>query len=68
MYTCVKVLNKTVVYLYMKMRAKYVNVSITEELAVLIDEAIKKSKLGYRSRAEFLSEAAREKIEKLKKN
>lgn len=52
----------------MKMRAKYVNVSITEELANLIDESIKKSKLGYRSRAEFLSEAAREKIEKLKED
>ena len=41
------------------MRAKYVNVSIPEELAKKIDEFIKKSKLGFRSRAEFLVEAAR---------
>lgn len=41
------------------MRVKYVNISITEELAKLIDEYIKKSKEGYRSRAEFMSEAVR---------
>lgn len=41
------------------MRARYVNISITEELAKKIDKFIEKSKGGYRSRAEFLSEAAR---------
>lgn len=41
------------------MRVKYVNISITEDLAKKIDEFMKKSKEGYRSRAEFLSEAAR---------
>lgn len=41
------------------MRAKYVNVSIPEELAKKIDEYIKKSKLGYRSRAELVGEAIR---------
>ena len=41
------------------MRARYVNVSIPEELAKKIDEYIKKSKLGFRSRAEVVSEALR---------
>lgn len=31
------------------MRAKYVNVSIPEDLAKKVDEYIKNSKLGYRS-------------------
>ena len=42
------------------MRAKYVNVSIHEDLARKIDDYIKKSKLGFRSRAEVVSEALRE--------
>ncbi len=41
------------------MRAKYVNVSIHEDLAKKIDDYIKKSKSGYRSRAEVISEALR---------
>ncbi len=41
------------------MRAKYVNVSIPEELAKKIDEYIQKSKLGFRSRAEVVAEAIR---------
>lgn len=41
------------------MRAKYVNVSIHEDLAKKVDEYIKKSRLGYRSRAEVISEAIR---------
>ena len=41
------------------MRARYVNVSIPEELAKKIDAYIEKSKLGYRSRAEVLIEAVR---------
>lgn len=41
------------------MRVRYVNISITEDLAKKIDEYMDKSKEGYRSRAEFLSEAAR---------
>lgn len=42
-----------------KMRARYVNISIPEELAKRVDEFIKKSKMGYRSRAEVVSEALR---------
>ena len=41
------------------MRAKYVNVSIQEDLAKKIDELIAKAKLGYRSRAEVVSDAVR---------
>lgn len=48
------------------MRAKYVNVSIHEELAKKIDEHIKNSKLGYRSRAEVVSDAVRRLIKKKK--
>lgn len=42
-----------------KMRVRYVNISITEDLAKRIDEYIKNAKEGYRSRAEFISEAIR---------
>jgi len=41
------------------MRARYVNISIHEDLAKKIDEYIKNSKLGFRSRAEVVSEAIR---------
>jgi len=41
------------------MRARYVNISVHEDLAKKIDEYIQKSKLGYRSRAEVVSEALR---------
>ena len=39
---------------------------ITEELANMIDEYMKKSKQGYRSRAEFISEAIRLRLGLLK--
>ena len=42
-----------------KMRAKYQNISLHEDLIKKIDEFIKNSKLGYRSRAELVSEAVR---------
>jgi len=48
------------------MRARYVNVSIPEDLSKKIDEYIKTSKLGYRSRAEVLIEAVRILISKKK--
>ena len=35
------------------MRARYVNISIHEDLAKKIDDYIKKSKLGFRSCAKF---------------
>ena len=41
------------------MRARYINISIHEDLAKKIDEYIKNSKLGYRSRAEIVAEALR---------
>ncbi|MDD5178509.1 MAG: ribbon-helix-helix domain-containing protein [Candidatus Nanoarchaeia archaeon] len=46
------------------MRAKYTNIAIPEELAKEIDECIKKSKFGFRSRAEFAIEAIRAKLKK----
>lgn len=49
------------------MRARYVNVSIHEDLAKRIDEYIKMSKLGYRSRAEVVSDAVRKLISLQKK-
>lgn len=48
------------------MRAKYVNVSIHEDLANKIDDYMEDSKLGFRSRAEVVSEAVRRMIEKKK--
>ncbi len=46
------------------MRAKYTNVAIPEELAKEIDDYTKKSKMGFRSRAEFVIEAIRAKLKK----
>lgn len=46
------------------MRAKYVNISIHEDLAKKIDEYMNNAKLGYRSRAEVVSEALRRLLEK----
>jgi len=45
------------------MRKKYTNIGIPEELAKEIDILIKKLKMGFRSRAEFVTEAIRQKIE-----
>ena len=42
------------------MRKKYTNVAIPEELAHEVDNFVKKSKKGYRSRAEFVIEAIRD--------
>ena len=50
------------------MRKKYTNIGIPEELAKEIDFLIKKLKLGFRSRAEFVTEAIRQKIENNKAN
>ncbi|MBU3941540.1 MAG: ribbon-helix-helix domain-containing protein [Nanoarchaeota archaeon] len=49
------------------MRKNYVNISIPSELINLIDETWKVSKKGFRSRAEFVLESIREKIDKEKK-
>jgi len=44
------------------MRKNYVNVSIPSELVYSMDTIWKKSKKGFRSRAEFVIEAIREKM------
>jgi len=43
----------------------YVSIKIRKELAEVIDEVIKDGKYGYRSRAEFVAEAVREKLRRL---
>ena len=48
-------------------RKSYVNVSLPETLIKEVDDIIKEKKKGYTSRAEFLKQAARELLEKLKK-
>ena len=48
------------------MRKNYVNVSVPSDLVALIDSTWKNSKKGYRSRAEFILEAVREKMDKEK--
>jgi len=48
-------------------RKRYINVGVPEELVELIDEVWKTSKKGFRSRAEFVMEAIREKISREKK-
>jgi metal-responsive CopG/Arc/MetJ family transcriptional regulator len=45
---------------------RYVNIKLPEELIQEVDNIIKKGKLGYRSRAEFITEACRDRIMKIK--
>jgi metal-responsive CopG/Arc/MetJ family transcriptional regulator len=45
---------------------QYVNVKIPEELIEEVEKIIKEKKLGYRSRAEFVIEACRERIIRLR--
>lgn len=49
------------------MRARYINVSIHEDLARKIDDYMKTSKLGFRSRAEVVSEALRRLFSEIKR-
>ena len=49
------------------MRKTYTNVGIPDSLAKEIDEIVKKSRLAYRSRAEFVIEAIRDLLKKVKK-
>ena len=44
------------------MRKKYTNVAIPTDLVEQVDKVVKKSKLGYTSRAQFVIEAVRRKI------
>jgi metal-responsive CopG/Arc/MetJ family transcriptional regulator len=46
---------------------QYVNVKIPVELADEIDKILEKKLLGYRSRAEFVAEAVRDKLVQVKK-
>ena len=48
------------------MPKRYVNVKIPVELSEEIDKLIEKKVLGYRSRAEFVAEAIREKLMQVK--
>ena len=49
------------------MPKQYVNVKIPIELADEIDKILEKKLLGYRSRAEFIVEAIRDKLIQVKK-
>ncbi|BBL45986.1 ribbon-helix-helix domain-containing protein [Metallosphaera sedula] len=44
---------------------EYVTIKIPSELAELIDKVIESKRYGYRSRAEFVNEAIREKLRQL---
>ncbi len=44
-------------------RSKFFNVSLNEELKVLIDNYIKTKKRGYKSRAELVSDSVRRLID-----
>lgn len=43
----------------------YVGVRLPKELMDLVDEVIKSRRYGYRSRAEFVAEAVRDKLARL---
>lgn len=48
------------------MAKTYVNVKLPGELADEVDDLVKKRVLGYRSRGEFVAEATRERLIKIK--
>jgi metal-responsive CopG/Arc/MetJ family transcriptional regulator len=49
------------------MPKRYVNVKLPVELGNEVDKIVEKKLLGYRSRAEFVAEAVRDKLLQLKK-
>ena len=49
------------------MPKQYVNVKIPVELADEVDKVLEKKLLGYRSRAEFVAEAVRDKLIQMKR-
>ena len=49
------------------MPKRYVNIKIPVELADEVDKILEKKLLGYRSRAEFVVEAVRDKLIQMKK-
>ena len=49
------------------MPRRYVNVKLPVELADEVDKILEKKILGYRSRAEFVAEAVRDKLLQVKK-
>jgi metal-responsive CopG/Arc/MetJ family transcriptional regulator len=48
------------------MTKRYVNVKLPVELADEVDKILEKKLLGYRSRAEFVTEAVRDKLIQVK--
>ena len=51
----------------MPLPKRYVNVKLPVELGDEVDEVVEKKVLGYRSRAEFVAEAVRDKLIQIKK-
>jgi metal-responsive CopG/Arc/MetJ family transcriptional regulator len=51
----------------MHLPKRYVNVKLPVELADEVDKVLEKRFLGYRSRAEFVAEAVRDKLIQIKK-
>jgi len=49
------------------MPKRYVNVKLPVELADEVDKILERKLLGYRSRAEFVAEAVRDKLLQVKK-
>jgi metal-responsive CopG/Arc/MetJ family transcriptional regulator len=47
---------------------RYVNIKVPEELADEIDKILVDRKLGYRSRAEFIVEATRQRLMEIRKS
>ena len=46
---------------------KYTNVGVPQDLIDTIDKIVKNSKLGYKSRGEFVKESVRNSIKELKR-
>jgi metal-responsive CopG/Arc/MetJ family transcriptional regulator len=47
---------------------KYITVKLPQDVGQQIDDLIKRTKLGYSSRAEFVKDAIRDKILNIKEN
>ena len=49
-------------------KSTYTNVGLPQDLIDQIDKIVKTSKMGYKSRGEFVKEAVRKRIEEIYKN
>ncbi len=54
-------------YNTIRMKVMYTNIGVPRELMEKVEQIVSTSKLGYRTRSEFIIEAVREKVQQIAK-